>query len=366
MEQMVPKEDDRGSDFAMEGTMAHELGEIIGQFTFGYIDAKELLRKERAWKKAAASMPFVDIDETYGHVTNYIAFLKEKAAEIEDSTVLLEQRMNTGVPECWGTSDAVIVSPEKLHIVDLKYGRGVVVDVEDNSQLLLYACGALDTFGDVLGETEEILMSIYQPRVGNIVTHSISADDLRAWREKIIPIAEEALAGSDRFGPSPDACRWCPAQAICRPRVEMMTEVDFAQPLDTISLEELSELLTHLPDIEQWCSAVADYALKTVYSDGAEIPGWKVVKSGGRRSIKDQTAAIQAFIDHGYDAEKVADFKTKGLGELEKVAGSRQQLEKILGNLIVKSEGSPSLVPESDKRESINPHQQASKDFGDL
>ena len=117
------------------------------------------------------------------------------------------------------------------------------------------------------------------------------------------------------------------------------------------------------PAIKAWCADVEKYALEKAYSRGEQIPGWKVVLSGGRRGITDDAAAIQTLIDAGYKAEQVATFKTKGIGELEKLVG-KKELPELLGDLLAKSKGRESLVPESDKRQAITPALSAADDFG--
>ena len=132
---------------------------------------------------------------------------------------------------------------------------------------------------------------------------------------------------------------------------------------DTLSPEEMARVLARLPEIKAWASAVEAAALDMAYSQGRQIPGWKVVRSSGRRSIRDSTAAIQCLIDAGYKAEQVADFKVKSLGVLEKVVGGRKEFDELLGRYTVLSQGKESLVPESDRRQPITPASSAAEDF---
>lgn len=358
----VPR-DEAGSTYAEEGTMAHALAELVASQHFGRINMAEMMRRERAWKAKANRMPFVDVDEQFKHVAEYISLLQEIADGMENSVVLLEQRVKTGVPSCWGTSDAVIVSPDEVHIVDLKYGRGVRVEAEGNTQMRLYGVGALEGFGDLLGEVETVRMTIFQPRINNVSTATMGASELRDWRDSIIPIARDAIAGSSVFGPSDDACRWCPVRGDCRARVEFVTAQDFGAIPERLTVEELADVLDRLPGIKTWVNDVQDYALDLVYSKGTPIPGWKVVRSAGRTSIKDPTVAVQTLIDSGFNAEDVADFKAKPLGTLDKLVGGREVLQGLLGDLLTRSEGSPSLVPDTDQRSAISPAGEAVKDF---
>lgn len=367
MAQKVPKQE--SSPHAQEGTIAHELGEIRAGRYFGLITEEEFQKKFSAWKR--------DFNKHYGddapraaemhhHIDGYISLIEERAALHKGSSIALEQRLETGVPGSWGTSDVVIVSPEHVEIIDLKYGTGVPVDAEWNPQLMLYGVGALDAYGDLLGDTEVVYATVYQPRIGNTSTFEISPVDLRAWRDwHVIPLAEEALGEDARFGPSATACRWCPAAGICKPRADKNLAADFGDESDysVISPERLADILRKAPEWKAWLTAVENSALDRAYSSGEKIPGYKVVLSGGRRILEDAPAAIQALIDSGYPAEKVATFKAKGFGELENLVGGKKILHDILGDLIGKSEGKPSLVVESDKREPITPESSAADDF---
>src|SRR5690606_4741334 len=161
--------------------------------------------------------------------------------------------------------------------------------------------GALEEYGDVLGYTELVRVTIFQPRLDSLSTYDILPDDLRAWRDELRPVADEALNDPDaRFGPSEEACRWCPAAGLCRARLEAACATDFGDDPDLLTDEELSEVLGRLDFIKAWCAAVEDSALHKAYSEGHPIPGWKVVMSGGRRGITDDAAAIEALIKAGY------------------------------------------------------------------
>ena len=356
------------SPFALEGTMAHELGEIKAAYEFKLIDSHEYHSRLVKWEaefQAEYGTDEARMSEMREHCNAYVELIRERLYIHDSSFLMLEQRMDTGVPMCWGTSDVVIVSPEHVEIIDLKYGAGVAVSAEWNSQLMLYGVGALDTYGDLLGEAKTVYMTIFQPRLENTSTFEIDAAELRAWRDyRVKPLAEEALGPLARFGPGTDACRWCPAAGICKPRMEWNLQMDFGDDEDyaVIEPEKLAELIPRFPEFKSWMGAVENAALDRAYSGGETIPGFKVVLSGGRRAIQDHEAAIQTLIDAGYTAEKVATFKAKGLGELEKLVG-KKELPELIGRYIEKSKGSPSLVPETDKRAAIFPGSDAAEDF---
>lgn len=362
MEEQVPKEPE--SEYAAEGTAAHSLGEIKASLAFGLVDANGARLARKAWEELyLKELEAWDLAEMERHTDAYVELLRDKLAEHPDAQLLLEQRMDTGVPTCWGTSDAVIVSMTHVEIIDFKYGAGVRVWAKDNSQLRLYACGAMDTFADLLGETEEIRVTVFQPRIGDghADTETLSPDELRSWRESILPIAAEALEDGARFGPSDEACRWCPASGRCKAQLEAVFAQDFDVKPETLEPEEMAEALGRIPAIKQWLSAFEEAALSAAYSEGKEIPGYKVVISGGRRSVTDPRGLEESLLGAGFEREQFTQTKPVGIGELEKLLGKEQW--DLADPYIRKSEGKPSLVPLEDNRNAASPEAEAAKEF---
>lgn len=355
------------STYAEEGTCAHALGEIEASLEFGMITPAQHVRAVNKWRahwQRAIGLTEEQEEEMAAHVATYVNLLKERMARHPGSVLLLEQRVPTGVPSCWGTADAVIVSPVHVEIVDLKYGAGVFVMVTGNPQLRLYGVGGLEAFGDILGEPDMVYITVCQPRMDNIATEEIPADELRAWRDSIVPIAELALGDDAPFGPSDEACRWCPAAGQCRAQLEWATSADFATDPFVLSNEEIGDVLARVPAIVKWCEAVQKVALDKIYSRHEDVPGWKVVRSGGRRAITDPDAAVEALLEVGYALDDVSTRKPKGIGDLEKLLG-KPKFEEVLGPYVVKGTGSPSLAPDTDSRPSINPNDEAKKEFSE-
>ena len=366
----IPRAEEQESIYATEGTNAHTLAEITAGQAFGLISHKEFQQKLAEWERVVTDEP--TRREMEEHVSGYVEFIRERLQP--GSAFFTEQRLPTGVPESFGTSDSVIVTPSTVEIIDFKYGAGVPVSAEKNSQLRLYALGALDEFGDLLGTTTHVTMTIYQPRLSSTSSETLSVEALQLWREEVaIPAAKEALYSSKpRFGPSDTACRWCPLAGLCRERMEWATRRDFGDVVGeaditpkepaTLTPEELSRALPRLKSISSWTKDVEATALDLAYSQGVEIPGYKVVRSGGQRKFTDETGAIQTLIDRGYNAEEVADFKIKGFGVIDKLLG-KSETPKILGDYIGRTQGRESLVPVSDKREAITNVSDAQSDF---
>ena len=366
------RREETDSIFAREGTAAHALAELHGRLAFGYISEDEFEAGAVRWEEEFGDVfgppTNSDREEMFEHARDYVRVVQNLASRYKHSSVHFEERLATGVPQSWGTSDAVIVSPLAVHIVDFKYGKGVRVEAAGNPQLRLYAAGALDTYGDLLGDTEIVALTVHQPRLDHTDTEELSPDELRAWREEVvIPAAKLALGPIEKapFGPSETACRWCPLAGACRARAEYIAETDFGVEADVLDDAEIAEILPRLTDIQRWVEDVKKEALQRAYTEGREIPGHKVILRGGRRIIKDQPYAIQKMIDAGWEAEQVADLRTKSLAVLEKLLG-RDGFAEILGDLITRTEGKPAVVPETDSGVAVTAESRAAEDFADL
>ena len=339
----MPERVEETSAYAREGTLAHEAAEKSAAYTFGQLPKDELTR----WLDAFAP----DVGDRYEmleHAHAWSQRLSDFALDMGGAdAVLLEQRFETGVPSCWGTADAVLVSGDTVHVCDFKYGQGVKVNAANNPQMMLYALGALDAFS-LVSEIKHVAMTIYQPRIEHLSTAHMSASDLLAWREEITPVAEVALAGGGQYAPSESACRFCPAQAVCRPRMEAALAEDFGKPADLLEMDEIGDLLHRIPAIKQWCADVEKYALKSAYEDGVPVPGWKPVIGKGQRKINPDRwlAAVAQLQEEGVDAMRITRTMPETLGALKKVLGAERMAKLEDDGVIVIPPGQPKLVPE--------------------
>lgn len=359
MAQTVPRQEE--SSYALEGTIAHALAEIEARFAFKMSTPAQHTRERNGWRAKWGVSEEVE-EEMSVHVAGYVDLLLERAAIHPNTQLLLEQRVPTGVPSCWGTSDAVLVSPVHVEIVDFKYGAGVRVEAPGNPQLRLYGVGSLEKFGDLLGDTEDVTVTVYQPRMDHVDSEVLSAAELRRWRDRLIPIAELALGDDAPFGPSEDACRWCPAAGQCRAQLEWATALDFGSEPETLSPEEIAEAMETIPSMLKWAEAVK--AAATALATVGNLPGYKMVRGNGRRDWTDAEAAQQHLIEMGHSLDEISNRKIKGLGELETLLGKKEFAEAMKPYLYTKP-GNPALVPESDKRSAIDPNTEAAKEFGE-
>ena len=342
---------DKSSEAAAEGSAAHALCE-------------HKLRKALKQRSTRPTSKY-DSDEMEMYTDSYLEFVLEQIEiakqHCADPFVLIEQRLDFScyVPDGFGTGDCLIVADKLLHIIDFKYGLGVLVDAEDNPQMMLYALGALRLF-DALYDIDTISMTIFQPRRENVSTWTISVSELEEWAEKTLrPKAELAFKGEGEFNPGP-WCTFCKAAVKCRARAEeklALAQYEFAKP-PLLTDEEIEDILSKLDDLTKWANEIAAYAQDAAINHGKQWNGYKLVEGRSNRKYTDESAVIAAATAAGY-----RDIFKKSLipiTEMEKLMGKKTFTE-VLGGLIIKPQGKPTLVPASDKRPAI--HTGAKHDF---
>ena len=348
------------SVYAEEGTLAHEVAEAEAGKRLGVGHGGPTWRPEH--------------DEDMFHYAQFYADVLENLTDqavLTKPLVLLEQRVDTGIDGVWGTADAILVVDGRLYVVDYKYGRGVQVASGENTQLMLYALGALryiqEVFGDSLGSLDEITMTIVQPRTNTPVSeHTITREELEDWAKNVaIPAAELAANGDGPVVASEDGCRWCPAAGACAVRAQYVTDADFGTPANAMTPEQLAENLAKLPEIEKWCKQVRDHAMHVLYVQGEKVPGYKTVWRDGSRKIVDTEAAIKQLMAKGFRKRDIARTSLQTLSVLDKLTGGREQLAETLGDLLTTGEGKPTIVPEDDKRPTFTKADMASQEFAD-
>lgn len=305
-------------------------------------------------------------DEPISHYTNnemqeytdlYVDFVLEQfnlaKQKCKDPLILIEQKVDFSeyVPNGFGTADCIIVSESKIHIIDFKYGMGVLVDAFDNPQMKCYALGALKIF-DRLYDIKDVSMSIFQPRRDNVSTWTVSADELKGWAENVLkPKAELAVKGEGDYCVG-DWCTFCKASVRCRARAEnnlKLAQEEFRLP-PLLTDSEIENILSVIPNLTKWANEIMAYATESAVNHGKHWNGFKIVEGRSVRKYKDETAVAKALEDAGYK-----DIYRKSLitlTEMQKLLG-KQNFNEILGNLIIKPKGKPTLVPETDKREAM-------------
>lgn len=340
------------SVYAEEGTKAHALAEKTLK---GYLaDGPAEVQSDNEEMKEAVQR-YVDV---------CIEKINAAKAASPDAVVHVEFRLDfsTYVPDGFGTGDMVIVSDKSLEICDLKYGKGVPVSAEGNTQMRLYALGAVEEFGMLYG-FDTVHMTIIQPRLDSVSTDTLSAGKLLDWGRSIIPVAKEAYDGKGEFQAG-DHCRFCKFRPRCKALAAYMTEKTALRKKQTLTDLETVSILQAAKDIKRWLTDIEDYALGKAL-DGYDWPGMKLVEGRSKRVITDPDAAAATLIDKGFDADAVyKPRELQTLTALEKLVG-KKSLAEALGDLIEKPNGKPTLVELSDKRPPLDITAKAADAFDD-
>nr|DAP46778.1 MAG TPA: Protein of unknown function (DUF2800) [Caudoviricetes sp.] len=355
--------EDKPSQFAEEGTNAHALGEAKIRLA-----TKEYNRTK--YHNAIRNLEITEDMEDYAECyKNYVIERYNSALQkTPDAILMLEQQLDFSnyVPDGFGTGDAVIIAEGKLEIIDLKYGKGVEVSAVDNPQLRLYALGAYEAF-DMLYGFDTVEMTIYQPRLDNISSESISVAELLEWGESVKKAAQLANDDSITECVAGKHCDtgFCKARPVCRAYAEerqKMAVYDFKPPA-MLTVAEIADIIEQSASLEKWAKLVCDYALEQAYKHGVEYPGYKVVEGrSNRKYCKPDSEVAKILTDNGYQESDILVHKLKGITDIEKLLGKKTFAE-VLGSYVVKPPGKPTLVCSEDKRPAINSAMQAQEDF---
>ncbi|MGU9539886.1 DUF2800 domain-containing protein [Clostridium tepidum] len=332
------------SNAAAEGTAAHALCEHK--------------LKKALHMRSKRPVSVYNSDEMEEHSDAYVEFVMEQLElarqSCTDPLILIEQRLDFScyVPQGFGTGDCIIIGDKKLHIIDFKYGMGVLVDAVENPQMKLYALGALEIY-DSLYDIEEVSMTIFQPRRENVSTWTIPVKELKDWAEnELKPKAKKAYDGEGEYLTG-EWCTFCRAAVKCRARAEeklKLAQMEFKLP-PLLTDSEIEEVLSKLSDLTKWANEIIAYATDAAVNHGKEWHGFKVVEGRSIRKYKDEEAVAEVAKANGYKDIYRQSLIT--LTEMQKLMG-KKKFEEILGGLIHKPPGKPTLVPLSDKRQAMN------------
>ena len=374
------------SVYAEEGTFAHSICEY---------KVKKYLH-ERVRRPQSEEFYTEELEQStdayYEFVVGVIEEMKRNGCE---PLVLVEERVDYShiAPSGFGTADMLIIGHDAegrgiLHICDYKNGKGVFVDAHHNSQMMLYAIGALHAYGYIY-PIEIVRMSIIQPRLDNISTYECSREELEAWGESIKDTAKMAYEGKGEQKAG-DWCRFCRAKPVCRackeealalcreefldldagafaedpraapsdveesdttaPYTPDLSAPTFKQP-GLVSLDELTEILPTLNRISSWIESVFAFISSEAINHGVPIKGYKIVEGRSKRVFTDTKAVVETATQNGYtDLYKQ---QLISLTEFEKMMGKKKFAE-LLGEYVAKPPGKLALVPDSDPRPPVD------------
>ncbi len=343
---------DKAGEAAQEGTLAHALAEARIRHWLGEISENGLALLIDSIRHDALYSP-----EMGEYVSEYVDLCIEKINAAQ-GVALVEERLDFSrwVKNGFGTGDMVIIGDGVLEIVDLKYGKGVSVSAEGNTQMQLYALGAIEQYGYIY-DFDHVRMSIFQPRNGGLSTQLMSVTELLAWGESIKPIAELAYEGKGDFKAG-DHCRFCRAAAQCKALSEYNMEIAKLEFRDAglLSDDEVSFVLERVDGLVRYAEKVKTHALEEALK-GHRWPGFKVVEGRSNRKITDTAKAVKLLRGAGYADDVIyKPLEMQTITDLEKTI-TKKKFGEILGSVVEKPPGKPTLVPEDDKRPEYDPVQ---------
>lgn len=361
LEEMFPNEQ---SSAASEGTKAHDLMEIVGREIYYNVKAPAELLTPAGLTEAGYTIEMLECVREFWHLAKAITDPMDAAGEVY--TVLIEQRLDYSpwVEEGFGTGDLVIVSGHCIWVRDFKYGKGVPVQSEENYQMMLYGLGAHNELSFAYDDITELDLGIVQPRINNNSSWRTTLDNLLAWGDLIKPIAALAWKGEGEFKPG-DHCSssFCRARATCKARAQACLDASAKlTPAALLLDDEVAELLPQLDSISKWVSDLQAFALKQAVDGSAKYPKWKLVEGRSNRFITDKKTAQIRLTANGKQGF-MTEPELLGITALEALVGGKKAFEELLGDLVMKPAGKPTLVPESDKRHEWVPAASADEDF---
>jgi len=352
------------SPYAAEGTEAHALAEIKLRYMLGQIN-EEQYETEFENFKLTSEYYNQEFNEYVNKYCIEVMTIVKEDYKGQDVKVCLEERVTFEdiVPEGGGTSDVVIVGKNFIHIIDLKFGKGVPVSAIGNPQLRLYALGAVKKF---IRECvcSEVRMTIIQPRLDDISTDFVSIDVLNDWAINYVkPRAELAIAGKGELKAG-DHCKFCKMKGKCQKLADeqlAVAQAEFSDVVEnnmmepeTMSPDVLARILEIAPKFMDWFKDVERYASKAAIVDGVKIPGFKVVEGRSIRQIIDPASVAEKLHTSGFRPEDyLKPAELLGISTLEKNVG-KKLFDALCGKYVIKPQGKPTLVPESDKRVALD------------
>ncbi len=349
---------DTTSVYAAEGTLAHKLAELKlrEQILQEPINSEELQEvKESEFYNA-------DMED---YTDEYVEYVRSLVKSTE-AAVLVEARVDLSfiAPDTGGIADCIVAYDNQLHIVDLKYGKNVAVEAQDNPQLKLYATGACKLIDGLICNVNDVTIHIVQPRMNNFSSMKTTKDELYSWIDEVVkPQATKAVNNTLEIK-SGSWCKFCRAKTICR-EYSKRYDLDFEpQNPNFLTNEEIAERIKKLSGLDGYLKDLTDYALSHVL-DGESFPGFKAVAGRSTRTWTNQEKAFEIAQANGFDHSVLFIQKPLTLAQVERVMG-KKTFNTLLSEYVDKPPGKPTLVPEDDPREALDSYDTALEDFKDF
>jgi len=355
------------SNYADEGTLCHSIATDQLNCRLGRLSKKDY-QKQLAFHRDHEL--YKDEMERYAEgFVSYVLDLYYVYKQKGCVDIWIEKRIDYShiAPEGYGHLDVCILSPSIIDVIDFKYGKGIPVSAIANVQLGLYALGVIEAtlFYD---EFEKVNLHIYQPRIDNISTYTNTVQEYIRWGNTTVKKAAQLAYNGEGDFRAGTHCRWCPAKINCKASTDYHTSLakyDFKVPYE-MDIEEIAEALLIGESLVNWYNAIKEYASEEARK-GVKVPGFKLVAGKSMRKYADskQEEIVKALLKAGYKKEQIEKSSLIGITEMTKLLGEGK-LNKLLGKYIIKPPGIPTLVPESDRRKSINGKEGAKQDFKNI
>lgn len=342
---------DRDSVYAREGTFVHDIAARCleqGKDAHSYLNIK------------SDDGEFTVTEEMCKHVNDYCELI-EALATMWGGKPLIETRVQVS-EHIWGTADAILLSSDGkvLHVIDLKYGKGKIVEAEGNYQALSYAIGALNSLDPVAAAAVQyVVIHIYQPRAGGDAWREweVSPAGIDSARDTLLRAESQILAGNQELKTGA-WCQFCDAAATCPARhaeARAAARDVFADnvppPVETLTPEQVARIIELTPRVEDWLKAIHDLAVRKL-ERGEAVPGYKLVEKTGNRKWRDETATRDTLSLYGIDPNTAPKLISPAEAERRISAAS---VKLSVGSMVERPVTGQALVPESDKRPAKDP-----------
>jgi hypothetical protein len=362
LEDSIP---DVESAYAKEGTLAHSICELKLSRLFTDRNMTDRTYKSRLKKLQSDELYQPEMEGFTDEYTDYVSSIALGFPSAPFVAIEKKLDYSPWAPEGFGTGDCIIIYGTELHVIDFKYGKGVLVSAEGNPQMALYGLGAVNEYG-MLFSIENVHFHIVQPRMSNKSKWSTTRRELLDWGELVVkPKAALAFRGEGDYRPASycngdkaNYCKegFCKAYGRCRATVEknmalmehaFQKEENRAALPPLISWEEAGKLLKEAQFLADWVKKLEGAALNELVK-GGEVPGWKIVEGRSNREINNPDEAFKALVDAGYDEAVLYNKKPIPLGELEHLVNKEHK--PILDQYVTKPQGKATLAPADDRR----------------
>ena len=320
--------EEKASSYADEGTLAHDLCELLILRHLRRIHEKPFLERLKKIKAVTdpSGKPYYN-KVMHGHCEKFAAFVISKFHSLKKSNpeaqIFLEIKVtiDQGIRKSFGYLDVIIISNYFCYIIDFKYGAGVLVEAEDNGQLRMYALGVMNTFEDIF-PFFAFNMIIYQPRMDNISYFVQDDKQLLEWADvEMKPAIALAIKGNGEMKAGAH-CKFCKARPNCRVNANYQLELEKHNscPPELIEEKEIKNIVRRASELSSWCESIKEWALSQALK-GKKIPGMKLVRGRGQRYFTDKEKVRRVLNKAGFKDENILNTDLKNLTELEEIVG---------------------------------------------